>query len=448
MASVLGIDWGTHSSKWAFQTESGNPVIGSIWDSSVYRLDDRLHLFTLDRGFQAPRRETALKRRLIQDPGQPFWDGIREQLGVTLGEAVVFSILCLLLDAKRTLAARRKSLLQEGSLVIRFSHPNWIAEDTVRALGCFRDAAVVAMHIFLQAIDHKNDAQEISIALDALRTAVQRHRGAADRLSPFPLYYDHREYLRCAQGKVHKTKWELVFESCAAGFPYLLESEPGTYVEDLTTFPALKRIRTVLVIDVGAGSTDAGYMVRTVRPRNAQGIMKPLLHWLPAADALEIAGRWLTDRILADFRQQGRPGTSVEAEEYKITNQTWYTKPYVGQWTTLIGDHVAEYVRGIRDDLCLARSPALEVVLTGGSSVVSPLREETIRQVRTALEQRGLRQAAQLLDVARPDALGRRYRAVEVAQLAVSLGASDPRLTELKAAPEGLVAPRGHTRHA
>jgi len=167
-----------------------------MWDSSVCRLDDSLHIFTLDRGFQDPRRAVALKRTLIQDPDSPFWEGPRGKLRVTLGEAVVFSILSLLLDAQRILTARDKSLFQDGSLVIRFSHPNWISEDTVRALGRFRDAAVVAMSIFLKAIRHKIEPQEISISVDALRKAVQRHRSAADKLIQFPLQYVHREYLR------------------------------------------------------------------------------------------------------------------------------------------------------------------------------------------------------------------------------------------------------------
>src|SRR5712691_4571730 len=101
MASFLGIDWGTHSSKWAFQTDSGNPVIGSMWDSSVCRLDDSLHIFTLDRGFQDPRRAVALKRTLIQDPDSPFWEGPRGKLRVTLGEGVGFGIICVLLEGKR-----------------------------------------------------------------------------------------------------------------------------------------------------------------------------------------------------------------------------------------------------------------------------------------------------------------------------------------------------------
>jgi hypothetical protein len=35
--------------------------------------------------------------------------------------------------------------------------------------------AVVAMSIFLETIGHKSEDQKISIAVDALRNAVQRH---------------------------------------------------------------------------------------------------------------------------------------------------------------------------------------------------------------------------------------------------------------------------------
>jgi len=297
------------------------------------------------------------------------------------------------------------------------------------------------MRIFLEGIRHKRKPRGIGIAVDALRSAVQLHRSAADKLPSFSSRYVHREYVCCSQGELNGTKWELVFESCAAGFPYLLEGERETFEGTLRKFPASKRIRKILVVDVGAGSTDAGYMVRTVRPRDSKGIMKPLLIWLPAADALEIAGRWLTDKIFAEAKQQGRRFTQFEAEEFKTTNQGWYLKPYVHEWTGMISDHVAEYVSGIRDDICLPKSPDLEVVLTGGSSVVLPLRDETMRRVRTALEHRGRAAfaGAKLINVSRPESLGRSYREVEVAQLAVSLGASDPRLTELKAYPDGLV---------
>jgi hypothetical protein len=45
----------------------------------------------MDQKFQGQDREIALKRKLIQDPDQSFWEGPRPKLGVTLGEAVVFS---------------------------------------------------------------------------------------------------------------------------------------------------------------------------------------------------------------------------------------------------------------------------------------------------------------------------------------------------------------------
>lgn len=37
MSGYLGVDWGTHSSKWAFQRPAANPIVGSIWDSAVSR---------------------------------------------------------------------------------------------------------------------------------------------------------------------------------------------------------------------------------------------------------------------------------------------------------------------------------------------------------------------------------------------------------------------------
>ena len=434
----LGIDWGTQSSKWALQTESGNTVIGPIWDSSVSRIGEKLFMSTMDERFNDPSKEIALKRKLIQDPDQSFWEGTRPKLGVTLGEAVVFSILTLLLDAHRNQATKGRNIVSQD-LTIRFSHPNWITADNVRALGCFRDAAVAAMRIFLAGIKYVQNSRSIMVKLADLREAVQFHRSVAGNPPMFPTDYSHDEYLKGSRGSIGSTMWELVFESCAAGFPYLLQGDRQTFDGDLRKFPANKRIRKILVVDVGAGSTDAGYMVRTVRPRDAKGLMKPLLIWVPAADALEIAGRWLTDKILNDFKQQGRRDTAVEAEEYKINNRNWYSKPYVREWTTLIGDHVKEYASGIRDDICLPNKPELEVILTGGSSVVAPLKEIVLQDVKTALKHRGLGVSAKLMGLVQPETHGRSYREVEVAQLAVSLGASDPRLAELKAYPEGLL---------
>lgn len=153
MASYLGIDWGTHSSKWAYQMATANPVVGSIWDSAVTCIDGKLSMFTLEEHYQDQRRELGLKRKLIQDPDQSFWEGPRPKLGTTLGEAVVFSLLVLLSDATTQLAKRGKGLLEVSPLSVRFSHPNWISADNVRALSCFRDAVVVALGIFADGIE-------------------------------------------------------------------------------------------------------------------------------------------------------------------------------------------------------------------------------------------------------------------------------------------------------
>jgi hypothetical protein len=350
---------------------------------------------------------------------------------------VVFSVLSLLLDAKRTFETKRKTAIDDDSLTIRFSHPNWISEENVRALTCYRDAVAIAMNIFLEGIPCTVETGSVSILVEDLKIAVKRHYDIISKLPPFPPEYNYFKYSECSQGVIKGASWQLVFESSAAGFPYLVEGERETFEGELTEFRAGRRIRTILVVDVGAGSTDAGYMVRTVRPKNLKGVMRPLLISLPTGDALEVAGRWLTDKILADLKQQGRRVTPVEAEDYKISSNSWYQKPYVHEWTALIGEHISDYVHEICDEVCLPRGPGLELVLTGGSSVVEPLRKEIVRQVTSALARRrteGLSHG-NVIEV-RSATTG--YRAVEVAQLAVALGASDPLLAEMTAHPEGL----------
>lgn len=442
MSVYLGVDWGTHSSKWAFQHPGLNPIVGTIWDSAVSRIGTDLAMHTMELHHQGPSREVALKRKLIQDPDQSFWEGSRPKLGVTLGESVVFSLLCLLLDADKTLNRRGLEFRERGS-VVRFSHPNWISAESVRALSCFRDAAVVALAAFLDGIGQAQTDGRIVVSADLLKDAVQRHKSLVDTLPAFPEQYSHADYQRCTRGTTDGVQWEFVFESCAAGFPYLLQHDRDTFEDTLRKFPASRRLRKVLVVDVGAGSTDAGYLVRTVRPRDSHGIMRPLLIWLPAADALERAGGWLTDRIHADLKQQGRRVTVDEAEEFKLTRQSaWLTKPYLSEWSDTIAAHVAEYAKSLRDDLCLPNKPELEIVVTGGSSAVKPMRDEVLKQVSRALVERGL-PIGNLSKLIEPESFGLERGGdenVRIAQLAVSLGASDPFLSELKAYPNGLFA--------
>ena len=76
MTGYLGIDWGTHSSKWAFQRPEMKPIVGTIWDSAVSRVGADLVMHTMERHHQDSSREVALKRKLIQDPDQSFWKAI------------------------------------------------------------------------------------------------------------------------------------------------------------------------------------------------------------------------------------------------------------------------------------------------------------------------------------------------------------------------------------
>ena len=164
---------------------------------------------------------------------------------------------------------------------------------------------MVALATFANGIGKVETDGRIIVSADLMKDAVRRHKSLVDTLPPFPENYTHADYQRCTRGTIEGIRWELVFESCAAGFPYLLQHDWDTFEDTLRKFPASRRLRKVLVVDVGAGSSDAGYLVRTVRPRDSQGIMRPLLIRLPAADTLERAGRWLTDRIHADIKQQG-----------------------------------------------------------------------------------------------------------------------------------------------
>jgi hypothetical protein len=439
--TYVGIDWGTHSSKWVARQGAAAPIVGQIWDSGVSTSGEYLLLFPLERRFDDPTKEISLKRKLIQDPDQSFWEGTRPKLGVTLGEAVVFSLLALLLDAKRSVERRGKRF---DDLEVRFSHPNWIDESNVNALACFRDAAVVALRLFMEGSIKSADAAAIKIPIQQLRQGIDLERRTLN-LEPFPGLYVHREFEACTRGLVQQCEWSLVFESCAAGFPYLVQAELDIFEEEITKLDANRQKRKILVVDVGAGSTDAGYLVRTVRSRDQNKIMKPLLIWLPAANALEIAGRWLTDRILADLKQQGRRVTATEAEDFKVAQPgSWGGKSYVQEWSAKIADHVADYVEVIKDEICLANSPPLEVVITGGSSAVTTMRNHVLAGTQAALQRRGLSQAfserTKLLSASTLASTLQGYDDVRMAQLAVALGASDPYLSQLKAYPNGLVA--------
>ncbi len=324
MKGVIGIDWGTHSSKWCYQDANKRAIVGQIWDSAVWREGDHLTMYAMNRRHRGDRGETALKRKLIQDPDQAFWEGPRPKLGATLGEATVFSLLSLLCDAHNTLKRMGVSDEELNSLLFRFSHPNWITPDKVTALSYYRDAAIVALSACRDAPGCSIEEDAFHTSVTDIRDIVESHHGKTAGLMPLPPSYNHTEYHACLRGTIKEIAWELVFESCAAGFPYLVEAEPELFDPDTFEVSQHQWVRKILVVDIGAGSTDAGYMLRTIKlDQRTRKPVSPLLIWLPAHDALEKAGNWLTDRIKEDRIKQGYPNATFdEAEDYKTSGAT------------------------------------------------------------------------------------------------------------------------------
>jgi hypothetical protein len=436
MDAYLGVDWGTHSSKWCYQDPSGRVIVGEIWDSQVWRIKDSLAMFPLSRRYSGDHGVAALKRKLIRDPGQAFWSGERSDIEATLGEAVVFSLATLLLDAVTKLRLGGIELGKAEHLNVRFSHPNWITPEAVAALQCYRDAAVMALSVpksGLAGAVLENGG--FYAPLSTLRRLIDERRSHAVKLERFPREYEYKAYQKCSTGVDDGVEWGFVFESAAAGFPFIAEREPDLFAGDISSTDA--KFRKVLVIDIGAGSTDAGYMLRTIRldPRTHKPT-EPILIWMPAAAALDMAGTWLTDQIHADWYQQGRKGTRTEAEDYKTSGVTdWYSKPYVAKWCGDIASHVAHYMFEVRDTTRLPHKPFLELVVTGGSSAVTPVKTCLLDGVKDALVRRGI--GAGVVDETKmiqpylaAFAQGG-YSDTQMAQLAVSLGASHPRMVDL-----------------
>lgn len=172
--------------------------------------------------------------------------------------------------------------------------------------------------------------------------------------------------------------------------------------------------------------------------------VEPMLIWLPAAPAFERAGKWLTDRIKEDWVKEGRPlATAEEAEIYKTSGVTdWHSKPWLLEWCESISETVAEYMKSVPDEMRLPKYPPLEVVITGGSSGVEPIKPILMKRIARALVERGISEGLSnqttAITVGPSNRQMRGYSDIEIAQLAVCLGASHPRMAQLKHYPEGL----------
>jgi hypothetical protein len=221
-------------------------------------------------------------------------------------------------------------------------------------------------------------------------------------------------------------KWRLAAESSAAGYlplERLLEDIPKKAT-------AQKHWVKLLVVDVGAGSTDAGYLISS---RRLDG-HELLMNYLPPARTLDYAGEKLTE-MLRDFyaRERNRDLGLEEAETMKVSaTARWINEPFVQEWRAHIAKSVAAYMYRIPDArLGESAIPGLKIILTGGAGVVPGL-DSTIKEAVTdALAHRGIAgnvanrtQVVQVPVRLIPDP-------IDAARRAVSLGAAQSEFAQL-----------------
>jgi hypothetical protein len=150
----MGIDWGTHSSKWVcLYTQVGHPIAGGIHNSTIVRANDAL-IFSKGQDIDIADGDVTiegLKGKIILDPlGQSFWNADRLDTQTSMGQAVTFSFCCLLGDIAQVLEADGYSIHPETNVEIGFSLPNWLRDEddaSRAALSHFHEAATVACWI-------------------------------------------------------------------------------------------------------------------------------------------------------------------------------------------------------------------------------------------------------------------------------------------------------------
>lgn len=430
----LGVDWGTHSSKWAcYVTESDAPLFqlhSDMHRSTLARIGEDLIFSNVD----IPKVDViidALKRKIIQDPlGQSFWDADREDTRTSLGEAVSFSFCALLSDIVRATIEKGKLYFftPDLALEIGFSHPNWLKEhdkESETAFKHFSQAVSVSCWIFKKTlgIDIPFPKEGFSIRRWKQLVGKALEAGCCDeKNSPI----QHTNDLYSFEG----LEWRCLIESCAAGLPYLRSIRLSIDDEAPALLSGLGKL---LVVDVGAGSTDVGYMIRTLGRDRSEN-----LFYFPPAATFDVAGNNLTDKIREYYEQQGTRLTLSEAENSKLRDTTWCELEFVNEWRSQIRKHVKQYVEGITDRRWLPLEVPLQVIVTGGSGVVQGLKEDIKAGICDGLRKLGV--SANTIN--KTTLINEKLQnwnfaeEAEYARRAVSIGAADTDKPALKSCPE------------
>jgi len=331
----VGIDWGTHSSKWWYvaQTSTGKRIepsqLPSVIDSTIYRTASNL---TIHRERARKRPEVAdarLKRLLLKDPqGASYWEATREGIGISLGEAATLTIGCMFGDMFQSLKEATLRIDSTAEIEVRFSLPNWIGNDSEHAAARRRmyQTSVVSVALVkslgqgkLPILGTKINISEWREMIKALRHDAEVCKLLENNPSDFGNMVED-EY------SLGTFKWRLAAESSAAGFIPL-----GHLLADVPKgAKSQKHWVKLLVIDVGAGSTDAGYFISSRRLDDGE----LLLNYLPPARTFDYAGEQLTE-MLQDFyvREHNRDLSIEEAEIMKVSAPERWQGPVTGVQT-------------------------------------------------------------------------------------------------------------------
>jgi len=422
----LGIDWGTHSSKWSCHIDNVDEgLVGKIHHSTLVRIGDDLIFSPGENVSETHERIDSLKRIIINDPlGQSFWDADRLDTGTSLGEAVSFSICSLLCDAVIELRDKQNICFPtDTEMEIGFSLPNWLRDQDKKsevALDHFRHAVYASCFIFKEHSSSELPVPGKAYSIEVWKRIVNEALKGCKNSDQIEGIDKHIQELH----RIDNLKWRYLVESCAAGLPYLrsisLEEEAPS---------GLPGLGKLFVVDVGAGSTDVGYMLRTL---NRQGSEQ--LHYFPPAATFEIAGNQLTDKVREYYEQQGTRMTWQDAENRKLSESGWHDLEFAKNWRDQICRHIRVYVKGIPDYRWLPMEVPLQVVVTGGSGAVPGLKEEIKEALCAGLKERDISQRT----INNTRLINERLsywtfeHEAEYARRAVSIGASDPNKPELK----------------
>jgi len=344
-----------------------------------------------------------------------------------LGELVSFSLWFLLSEAYQNLKATLN--IEPDTIEGRFSLPNWVSiEGAAAARSNYLQAARIACHIFDRDREAwKRDSQPIR---SNWRTTVQQ------ALKDLEISYetempagakDFATLLKQSFKVSPNMTFRFVAESSAAGLTGLRDVEAQR--------EGRRFLRKLLVIDIGAGSTDIGYVLRTI-PQGAATADEALIQ-LPPANTCRVAGEELSRAIVEIYRVRGKRITTDEAENLKITGDQsdWVNQPSVNAWRETIAEHVRSYATDISDLRWLPDQPGLQVLLTGGSSVVPGLGEKILEVVKSALTERGFDDSVvRLTSLMTLDLTG--PAAANANPLAVALGAASEEFPDLNYYPE------------